>query len=67
MTPGSPVTDLKGVSELFRKRLEKVGVKTVGDLLLYLPRRYEDFSSIVAICFLQEGKPQTVKARVEVA
>ena len=42
-----------------------VGVVTVGDLLRYYPRRHEDYTDIVDVCFLQEEAKQTVRVRVE--
>jgi ATP-dependent DNA helicase RecG len=59
------VTTLKGVSEGYRRRLERIGVRTVGDLLTHYPRRHEDFTATVDVCFLQEDARQTVKVRLE--
>ncbi len=53
--PTAPVTVLKGVGEEASKRFRGLGVKTVGDLIDYLPRRYDDFSVITDIGRLQPG------------
>lgn len=37
-----PVTSLKGVGPALAKRLGKLGIETVADLLFCLPMRYED-------------------------
>jgi ATP-dependent DNA helicase RecG len=37
----------------------------VAELLQHYPRRHEDFTSTVDVCFLQEGAKQTVKVRLE--
>ncbi len=38
----APVTALRGVGPALGELLEKKGLPTVGELLLFLPRRYED-------------------------
>ena len=45
----SPVTEVKGVGDELAKKLAVLGVKTVADLIDYLPRRYEDYSEVVPI------------------
>ncbi len=51
----SPVTVLKGVGEELEKKLGQLGVKTVEDLLLNFPRRYEDYSTLLPIRELRPG------------
>ena len=62
----SPVTDVKGVGEELAKKLAVLGVKTVGELIDYLPRRYEDYSEVVSIRDTKPG-PVTIKAVVKQA
>jgi ATP-dependent DNA helicase RecG len=64
MELSSPVTGVKGVGSEVAKELAMLNVKTVGDLIDYLPRRYEDYSEVVAIKDTRPG-PVTVKATVE--
>ncbi|HSX15316.1 MAG TPA: ATP-dependent DNA helicase RecG [Candidatus Saccharimonadales bacterium] len=66
MELSSPVTVVKGVGEELAKKLAVLGVETVGELVDYLPRRYEDYSEIVAIRDTHPG-PVTVKAVVKQA
>ena len=54
---------LPGGSSLLRG-LAKLGVTTVGDLLTYLPRRYDDRREITPIAELTGGMSATVTARV---
>jgi len=61
-----PVTVVKGVGEELAKKLAILGVKTVADLIDYLPRRYEDYSDVMAIRDLHPG-PVTIKAVVKQA
>lgn len=55
MKPGSPVTDIKGVGTEVAKKLAVLGVKTVGDLIDYYPRRYEDYSNVEPINRIKPG------------
>jgi ATP-dependent DNA helicase RecG len=59
------VTSLSLVTPAYAKKLERLGISTVGDLLHHYPRRHEDFTSTVAVCFLQEGAKQTVKVKLD--
>ena len=46
------------------KRLEKLGVRTVRDLLFYVPFRYNDFSRIVPVSHVVPGTTVTVEGVV---
>lgn len=54
---------LPGGASLLRG-LARLGVQRVGELLLYLPRRYEDRRTVTPIAELTGGSPATVRARV---
>lgn len=54
---------LPGGASLLRG-LARLGVHSVGDLLLYLPRRYEDRRTITPVAELVGGNPATVRVRV---
>jgi len=43
------VSTLHGVGPALAQRLARLGISTVRDLLLFLPREYEDRSSVVAL------------------
>lgn len=66
MELGSPVTAVKGVGTELAKKLAVLGIKTVGELVDYLPRRYEDYSQVVPIRDTQPGAV-TIKAVVKQA
>ncbi len=55
-----PVTVVKGVGPGMAKLLENLGVYTVNDLLMFLPRRYDDYTALSMINRLQAGKIVTV-------
>jgi ATP-dependent DNA helicase RecG len=56
---------LKGIGPEKARVLASVGIKTVEDLLYYVPRRYLDRSTIVPINRLKAGSTVTVMGRVE--
>jgi ATP-dependent DNA helicase RecG len=51
---------LKGVGPARADVLEKLGIKTVGDLVFHLPRGYDDLSDIRPVSDLLAGEMQTV-------
>ncbi len=55
---------VKGVGPVAAAQFAAAGLKTVGDLLHFLPRGYEDFSHVTRIADIQPGKV-TLKARCE--
>ena len=55
-----PVTRLQGVSATYAKRLERLGVLTIRDLLFLLPRRYDDYSRLKSIEQLRYGDEVTI-------
>jgi ATP-dependent DNA helicase RecG len=62
-----PVTALKGVGPMLAKRLAKLGIATVADLLFWLPTRYEDRTRIVPIGALRPGARAAVEGTIELA
>ena len=49
VTPNSPLTQFAGVGEVRAKKLEKMGLVQVKDLLSYYPRDYEDRRKVFSI------------------
>jgi ATP-dependent DNA helicase RecG len=64
MKVSDPVTVLKGVGPEVAKKLEAYGIHTVGELVDFYPRKYEDFSEVTPIAQLQPGQV-TVEATIE--
>lgn len=62
----SPVTELKGVGEAVDKKFSAIGIKTIGDLIDYYPRQFEDFSRLTPINQLQPGEV-TIEAVIKQA
>ncbi|HWZ60372.1 MAG TPA: ATP-dependent DNA helicase RecG, partial [Gemmatimonadaceae bacterium] len=56
----TPVKFLKGVGPHRDELLRKLEIRTAGDLLYHVPRRYEDASTVAAIASLEPGMDATV-------
>lgn len=66
MTLRSPLTEIKGVGPQLAAKLAGLGITTIGQLIDYYPRRYEDYSNITPIARLKPGSV-TVKAEIKQA
>ena len=60
----SPVTVVNGIGPALAEKLERLGVKTIRDLLYLFPRRYDDFSNLKPINRLQYGDEVTIMGTV---
>lgn len=55
------IGSLPGTSAVTIKHLRELGIETYGDLLNYIPFRYEDYSLATPIATLQEGETVSVR------
>lgn len=60
----TPIQYLKGIGPKRAEQFARIGVKTVGDLLFLVPRRYLDRSQILPISRLRVGDEATVIGRI---
>lgn len=61
----SPLTDLKGVGDKMAQRLEKIGLRTIEDMLFHLPSRYEDRTKLYFLNQLVPGDHVSFIATIE--
>ncbi|MCK6582803.1 MAG: ATP-dependent DNA helicase RecG [Anaerolineales bacterium] len=59
------LTVLQGVGPRNAESLEKLGMKTLGDMLYYFPRRYEDYTLLKPIQSLMYGDVVTVLGTIQ--
>ncbi|MFO1501056.1 MAG: hypothetical protein U1G07_22145 [Verrucomicrobiota bacterium] len=59
-----PLTQLRGVGPERAAQLGRLGLKTIGDLLLHRPRRYEDRRHVLSIAQLELGRPSAVRGTI---
>lgn len=64
MNLATSLEQIKGVGPKTAEQFAAAGLRTVDDLVNFLPRRHEDFSEVTSIADLHPGKV-TVKARCE--
>lgn len=64
MNRATPVTNLKGIGDKSRQLLEKLDIRTVGELLTHYPRDYEQFEEPVPIAQLPAGEVCAIRAMV---
>lgn len=55
---------LKGVGPRLSLKFQKLGIETIEDLLLHIPRRYQDRTHITPIRHLQVGKEAVVQGKI---
>ncbi|MEE8419408.1 MAG: DNA helicase RecG, partial [Dehalococcoidales bacterium] len=60
----SPITVIKGISANLATRFNKMGLRTVRDLLYFFPHRHLDYSQTKSISQLTEGVEETIIANV---
>ncbi len=59
------INEVPKIGPKYGRRLRKMGIISVGDLLYHFPSRYEDFSSLTKIKNLRRDKPATIKGKVK--
>ena len=59
-----PLTRLKWIQKRYLKKLKKLGIETVKDLLFHFPHRYEDFSQILKISQIKINQIFCIKGRI---
>ncbi len=60
----TPIEELRGIGPILQKRLKRLGVKTVYDLLFHLPHRYEDFSNLQPLSEMKINEVCTVQGKI---
>jgi len=64
MTLSTSIGQVSRVGPAYEKKLQKMGITTVRDLLFHFPRTYEDFSKITPIANLKEGNTYCVQGKI---
>ncbi len=64
LAPDDPVTKLVGVGLARAELLERLGLRSVGDLLLHAPVRYDDRRQVLALRDLHHGQSAVVRVTV---
>ena len=62
---GAPLTSISGIGPKSAETLARLGLESLGDLLWYLPRRYDDYSQLKTINRLWYGEDITIIGTVQ--
>lgn len=60
----TPIEEIPRIGLIYQKRLKRLGIKTVEDLLWHFPHRYEDFSNIIPINEIKLNKTCCVRGKI---
>jgi ATP-dependent DNA helicase RecG len=60
----APITTIPGIKAALASKFDKLGVKTVRELLYFFPRRHIDYSQRKLISELEVGAEQTIVATI---
>jgi ATP-dependent DNA helicase RecG len=61
----APLTVISGIGPRHAQTLRNLGLNTLGDLLYYFPRRYDDYSQFKPINRLEYGDELTILATIQ--
>jgi len=64
MNLSTPIEEIPRVGPQYQKKLKNLGIKTVRGLLFHFPHRYEDFSDIIPISEIKEGKTVCIQGKI---
>jgi ATP-dependent DNA helicase RecG len=60
----TPIESLTGIGTAYQRKLKKLGIKTVRDILYHFPHRYEDFSNIQSISQIKLNETACVMGQI---
>lgn len=63
-TLDTPLSEISTIKESLIKKLERLGLFTVSDILYHFPSRYEDYSKIVPISSLSSDEKCTIEGTI---
>jgi len=64
MNPSTPIEKVPRIGPQYQKKLARLGIKTIGDLLYHFPHRYEDFSNLTPISQAKVGETVCVQGKI---
>ena len=60
----TPLEKIPRVGPQYQKKLKRLGIKTVGQLLFHFPHRYEDFSNVIPIAEVKRGETVSIQGKI---
>jgi len=62
--PKTPIEKLPGIGNFYNKKLKKLEIVTLEDLIYHFPFRYDDFSNLLPISNLTDGQTVTLQGNI---
>ena len=60
----TPIEKIPRIGPHYQKKLRKLGIKTVEDLIFHFPHRYEDFSNLISISEAKIGETCCLRGEI---
>lgn len=60
----TPLIELHAITQSLQRDFHKLGIKTVGDLLWYFPKNYEDLSAVKKIADFRDGETSSTQVKI---
>lgn len=60
----TPIDQIPRISSVYRRRLQKLGIKNLRDIFYHFPHRYDDFSNIKKISELKLNETATIQGEI---
>jgi len=64
MNISTPIEELSKIGPQYQKRLKKLGIQTVQDIIFHFPHRYEDFSNVKNISQVKNGESSCLQGKI---
>ena len=64
MNLSTPIEKIPRIGPQYQKKLKKLGIKTVEELLFHFPHRYEDFSNLLPISKAKLGETISIQGKI---
>jgi ATP-dependent DNA helicase RecG len=64
MDLSTPIEQIPRIGPSFQKKLKKLGIRTVKDLIFHFPHRYEDFSNLTEIAKAKLGEKVCIRGKI---
>ena len=64
MNLSTSVEKIPRIGPQYQKKLKRLGIKTVHDLLFHFPHRYEDFSNVIPISEVCLGETISIRGKI---
>ena len=64
MDLSTPIEKIPRIGPQYQKKLKRLGIETVGQLIFHFPHRYEDFSHLVLISKTEPDKIVCLQGKI---